>query len=118
MGIEIQDDERSGIFVARVRGRMTVIDQAAAVAAARAAIAKRQRLKMLIVLEEFDGWASAEEWSDENFRLDRDEGVERIAIVCEPRWREQLSLFIGEAFRRMPIEYFASDEAARVWLAA
>jgi hypothetical protein len=44
------------------------------------------------------------------------EGVSRMAIVGEAGWRVAVLTTIAQPVRRVPIDYFTTEEAARRWL--
>ena len=114
MGVEIH--EEPDLLVARIRGRMTVADQGALVAALNEVVQRTGRTKILcIVDQDFTGWSGSEEWSHVG-QFEGDQHVEKAALVCDPRWNDQMFAFIGKPFRHMPIEFFSSEDAARAWL--
>jgi hypothetical protein len=114
MGVEIH--EEPGLLVGRVRGSMTVADQEALVGALNDVVRRTRRTKILCIADhDFTGWSGSEEWSHAS-QFEGDEHVEKAALVCDPRWNDQMLAFIGKPFRRMPIEFFSSEDAARDWL--
>ena len=73
---------------------------------------------MLVVLRDFAGWEHSARWSEVDDFAASDQHLRRIAVVGEPRWREQSLLFMASELRAVPIEYFATaalDDALR-WL--
>jgi hypothetical protein len=77
-------------------------------------------LHLLIVLEDFKGWAANPDWNDLTFYVQHGDAIERIAIVGDPRWKSQALMFAAAGLRKAPVEFFAEDDlaAARAWLAA
>jgi hypothetical protein len=78
-------------------------------------------VRLLFVLEGFEGWEPADNWSDLTFYAKYGDCIDRIAIVGEERWRSEALMFAGDELRRAPVEYFArsagDETAARAWLA-
>jgi hypothetical protein len=76
------------------------------------------KVRLLVVLDKFDGWDSTSNWSDLTFFARYGDNIERIAIVGDPRWREYALMFAAADLRRAPVEYFVADAftAARTWL--
>ena len=76
------------------------------------------KVRLLVVLDKFDGWDGLSNWSDLTFFARYGDNIERIAIVGEPRWRDYALMFAAADLRRAPVEYFVADAiaAARTWL--
>ena len=86
-------------------------------------VAEMRRLgaiRLLFVLDRFEGWESGDNWSDLSFYATHGDLIERIAIVGEEKWRAEALMFAGADLRRAPVEFFAgspaSTDEARVWL--
>ena len=87
-----------------------------------AEISRLGTVRLLFVLEGFEGWEPRDNWSDLTFYAKYSDCIERIAIVGDERWRSEALMFAGAELRRAPVEYFAGssseDGAARAWLTA
>ena len=101
-----------------LRGRVAPADHAALLFFVTRATAGGRRVRFLIVLEDFEGWTSDEEWGDDALRLESDAPIVKAAIVGEPQWKELVFAFVARPFRKTPIEYFGDETAARSWLGA
>jgi hypothetical protein len=77
-------------------------------------------VRLLFVLEGFEGWEPGANWNDLTFYVKHGSRVERIAIVGHERWRGESLMFAGADLRAGPVEFFVPDELARAraWLAA
>ena len=108
----------SGLIRARVSGVMDVSDQEALQRAAVGLIQKGQKVRLLVSLESFLGWARKDNWDDIGFLVQHGDAIEKMAIVGEPRWRDEVYLFVGKGFRSTDIQYFAdgSLDAAEFWV--
>jgi hypothetical protein len=73
---------------------------------------------VLLFLEDFEGWKSSESWGELEFLERNDEMLDRIAIVGDERWREQMELFMLKGLRPVDIRYFTPEEEAlaRAWV--
>ena len=76
------------------------------------------KVRLLVVLDKFQGWDGLSNWSDLTFFARYSDNLERIAIVGEPKWRDHALMFAAADLRRAPVEYFVADAMAdaRVWL--
>jgi hypothetical protein len=47
-----------------------------------------------------------------------DSYIEKIAVVADQKWKDQISMFIGASRRHAAVEFFldGSEEDARDWL--
>jgi hypothetical protein len=83
-------------------------------------LARHGSVRLLCVLSQFEGWDSQSDWDDLTFYLKHGDGIARIAIVGDERWRTLTLMFASADLRRAPVEFFTSDKLAdaRVWLAA
>lgn len=81
-------------------------------------IQKLGEIKLLVLLQDFTGWESAEGWDDTSFTDRNDIYIKKYAIVGDIKWRDLVSLFTFKDFRSVPIEYFESrdEDKARHWL--
>ena len=76
------------------------------------------KVRALIQLENFVGWEPSDQWGDVSFFFRHDRDIERIAVVCEPRWRDQMQVFLFADYRQAEARFFAETEMepARAWL--
>jgi hypothetical protein len=79
---------------------------------------ERGQVRLLIVLEHFQGWERGADWNDMRFYERHGQNVERIAIVGEDKWRAEAQLFLLAGLRAAPVRFFAAGEVeqARGWL--
>ena len=73
-------------------------------------------VRLLFVLDGFDGWAAQDNWSDLSFYVKHGDRIERIAIVGQDRWRTEALMFAGADLRKAPVEFFSERADARAWL--
>jgi stage II sporulation SpoAA-like protein len=76
--------------------------------------------RLLVILENFDGWERSADWgNDLDFLFLHGGKISKIAIVAEPRWETRALGFAGAGVRRAPVKFFPPNELeqARSWLA-
>src|SRR6185295_2813039 len=104
-------EEGGNLVRITLQGRMAPADHAALLYFVTRAIDAAPAVRLLVVLDGFAGWKGGNEWGDEDLRLRDDAKVAKVAIVGENRWKDEVYAFIGQPFRRMPIEYFTAEPA-------
>lgn len=111
--------EKPELAVIKVSGKLAYAEFASVQAAPEDEDAFRgQKLNLLILLKDFQGWQQSEEWGSLRF-LDRSNAIlRRIAVVGEQRWHDSMEMFLLKGLRPIEIEYFDPQEEslARVWL--
>jgi hypothetical protein len=83
-------------------------------------VARIGPVRLLFVLEGFEGWEPSARWNDLSFYVRHGDTIERIAIVGPERWRSEALMFAGADLRKAPVEYFPDGEVAeaRAWLSS
>ena len=104
------------LVAATLAGVITANDQAELVQFVRAAIPMAGSVRVLVRLEQFAGWNPGAHANGDALWLRDDEGVSRIALVGDPAWRVMVLTVFTQPLRQVPIEYFATEAAARRWL--
>ena len=105
----------SGLVGATVVGAVTRADQRALVNLVQAAVARFGTVRVLIRVQSYAG-------PHHDGRFDPDglwdgpnvEGISKIAVVGKPAWKTVAPATYRR--QRVPIEYFATEQAARRWL--
>ena len=74
--------------------------------------------RLLVILENFQGWERGADWNDLDFLLSHAGKISKIAIVAEPRWETLALAFAGAGVRRSPVKFFSPNalEQAPSWL--
>jgi hypothetical protein len=78
------------------------------------------RVRLLFVLDGFDGWASGSNWQDLTFYVKHGDAIDRIAIVGDEKWRSEALMFAAAGLRRAPVQFFPKWDlaSATTWLSA
>lgn len=114
--IVLADD---GVLHVRISRRMTVADQKDLEGVAREWVDAGREVRVLITLEDFEGWEHDKAWADDlEFVFKYGSRIARIAIAGEERWRDRAIIFAGKGFRKTEIEYFSLAELnpAKEWV--
>ena len=106
------------IYTVRISGTLSYAEYKEAQQQVAARLEQQNGSPILVLAEGFDGWEKEGDWGDLSFQLENDSRIGRMAVVCEDRWRDQLTLFTGQGFRSFPIRFFLLNEvqSARTWL--
>jgi stage II sporulation SpoAA-like protein len=109
--------EGERLLLVRIQGilRRAELDESQRVAAK--IISEAGTVRALILLDGFQGWERTEKWGDVSFLVAHDSHIEKIAIVGDERWRDEVLMFAGAGVRQSPIRYFNDAAGARAWLA-
>jgi hypothetical protein len=110
---------RAGYVTFRVSGKLRAAHLREAQKAAAEVIEKQGPVRVLLLLENYEGAASGDDWSDMSFQAKYDRDIVRMAVVGEKQWHASASMFIGKGLRHFPIEFFTPSEMEKAdrWLA-
>ena len=119
MPVEIIDASRKLVQV-KIRGVLTKADHERIMQAAKEAIAREGKIRALIILEGFEGWARHEDWGDVSFMMEEGQQIEKMAIVGDEKWRDDALAFTAKGFRPTAIEFFPSSRLneAHTWVSS
>jgi SpoIIAA-like len=108
--------EPPDLVIATLAGVVTSGDQASVIEWIRNWVRDAGTVRVLVVLELFGGWHPPDSLDDPRMWLRDDEGVSKMAFVGALTWKRSVLTFLAQPVRRLPIEYFDSESAARRWL--
>jgi len=113
-------DYSGGVLTGRITGKLKHSDLIATQKRAGELIREHGNIRLLTILENFEGVEKAGDWGDISFQMEFDDQIEKIAVVGDKKWKETSEMFTGKGVRRMPIEFFESAdlEKAKVWVAS
>ncbi len=115
MAMELTVENR-GLLVMQIRGVLRRADLDEGQRAAAQLIRKEGRISALICLEGFQGWESGAEWGDVSFLVEHDSDIEKMAIVGQRRWHDEVLMFVGAGLRHCAVRYCDDEASARAWL--
>jgi hypothetical protein len=118
MSTTIQKEE-GRVWQFRISGVLKKAELDSAQAGAREEIRKAGKIKVLLILDAFQGWEKGPDWGDMSFFADHGDDIEQIAVVADPKWETDAMMFVGAGFRRTRVKFFTHGEVsqARAWLA-
>ncbi len=117
MSVTIQKEE-GNVRIMRVAGMLKKGDFDAALNAEAREWTPETHVRVLVLAEGFQGWERSEGWGDLSFFLKHGDKVDKIAIVAEQKWEDDLKMFAAAGFRRAPVKFFSPQQvaSARAWL--
>ena len=112
--------ERDNIFRLELHGTLQKIDFHRSEEQLAAEMRRIGTVRLLFVLEKFDGWDVHAGWQDLSFYVKNGDSVDRIAIVGPERWRSEALMFAAADLRRAAVEFFGEEALAdaRTWLSS
>ncbi len=112
--------QQGDVYVMRIAGllKKSELDALQASAAKMFDYDPLFRVKLLILVEEFEGWERNPDWGDMTFYIEHGDKITKIAIVGDPKWETEFKMFTGAGFRSAPVKFYPSDQLqqARTWL--
>lgn len=105
-------------IAATISGLMTQADRDAFEAAARETIARVGQINALFLLKDFAGLSNQVDWGRIEFYADHADDIAKMAIVGDPKWETQASLFTGRGARQTDVRFFPMHEfgSAQQWV--
>ncbi len=118
MPAQIQQ-QSNDTYVLRISGSLKRSEFGAEQTALARQIDTGSKPRLLVILENFEGWERGADWDDLDFMISHGGKISRIALVAEPRWDTLALAFAGAGVRRAPVKFFPPNELdqARSWLA-
>jgi len=112
--------EPNGICRLDVRGILRQPELVIAEQAVAAEITRLGPVKLLVVLDRFEGWERQGNWDHATFYMEHGDDIARIGIVGPERWRMEMLMFAAAGLRKGPVQYFPEDAfgIAKAWLSA
>ncbi len=110
--------ESDDLFVISVQGVFTFDDLKEVEEKACEQIDRNKKTKLLVLAEEFSGWGKEGDWGDLTFMYEYDSCIEKIAVVAEANWKDEMLMYLGAGRRKAQVKFFLYDEeeTARNWL--
>ena len=119
MPIKVQM-ESDKLAVVRVSGllKKSELDAMQADASKKLESVPDARFNVLMIIENFQGWQSGDDWGDMSFYSAHGDKMEKIAIVGDPKREADWILFMGGGIRPSPVKFFPTGQLAqaRQWL--
>ena len=99
-------------------GKLTVRDFQELQTLARLSLEQFGQVRILVELEDFQGWSKETGWENTSFLEENEEGISKLAFVGDEKWKVEIFMFTGKPMRQMAIEFFPQDQfdQAQAWL--
>ena len=65
-------------------------------------------VRLLVVLRDFEGWDPVSNWSNLTFYARHGDGIGRLALVGEEKWRDLAMMFSAAGLRKAEVEVLHS----------
>jgi hypothetical protein len=119
MAIQIET-ESNGLLNIRVSSFMSREDEKQCQEAIVKAIKLYGTVKGLVVMEAFQGWEKSTEWEDLLFYAEYENKVEKIAVIGDLKWHDDMFAFLSGPFRSGAVKLFnpSQESEARTWLSS
>jgi hypothetical protein len=110
--------ESDDLFVVNIQGIYTYDDQKEIEKYSDGNVGADQKVKILVLAEQFSGWGKEGDWGDLTFMYENDHHIEKIAVVGDVKWKDQFLMFLGAGRRQAAVEFFLPNELedARDWI--
>ena len=117
MGVAIEVDANN-VWQLQISGKLIKAEMDAVQAKAVDYISKVGTVKTLVILDGFEGWEEGVNWGDMSFFVAHGDEIDKIAIVGDPKWEDDMLMFVSAGLRKAPVRYFPEDQLdqARAWL--
>jgi hypothetical protein len=119
MAVDLQQDAGGKILVIKLTGKLTKEDYEHFVPKVESLIKDHGKLRILVQMHNFQGWAGGALWQDIKFDLKNFRHIERVALVGEKSWEHGMAAFC-KPFTTATMRYFDRSEVeqAEVWIRA
>ncbi len=106
------------LFVVSVEGILTFNELKEIQNNVSQAIDRSRKIKVLLLAENFSGWAKEGDWGNLEFLYEHDSYIKKIAVVTNEKWKDWLLTFLLAGMREASVESFMAgeEEKARNWL--
>jgi hypothetical protein len=84
----------------------------------RLGIDRDRKIKILVNATHFSGWGEGGDWGNQEFMYEYDPCIEKIAVIADEKWEEQMLLYLEAGRRQASVAFFSPSEAqnAQDWL--
>lgn len=112
--IEKLQPEKENVIAFRLTGKLHDEDYKSFVPEVEALIAREGKIRLLLQLENFQGWDLHAAWDDITFGIKHFRDLERIAVVGDLGW-EKWMLKLSKPFSEAKTRFFPADEMIAAW---
>lgn len=119
MTVKLNELDEGRLLEVHLTGKLVKEDYAAFLPAVERLVKQHGKIRMLVEMHDFHGWAAGAMWEDTKFAAHHFHDIERLAIIGETKREKGMAVFC-KPFTTAEARYFDSAKAAeaRDWLAA
>jgi hypothetical protein len=119
MSVDLHQDAGGKLLEVKLTGKLTNEDYEHFVPKVESLIKEHGKLRILVQMHDFQGWAGGALWQDIKFDLKNFRHIERLALVGEKSWEHGMAVFC-KPFTTATIQYFDRSEVeqAEAWIRA
>lgn len=117
MPLALKETDGGKTLEVSLTGKLVRDDYDTFVPTVEQAIEANGKIRMLVVMHDFNGWTVSAAWEDTKFGARHFRDIDRLAMVGETKWQHGMAMFC-KPFTMATVRYFEHDklEAARAWL--
>lgn len=106
------------VICARISGVMKLTDLQTLQLAGMDVIRQGSKPRLLVMLENFQGWEKGADWGDVGFQIAHGNDIDKIALVGDEKWKDNVFAFVGKGLRTTKIEFFTHSalKEADIWI--
>src|SRR5690349_17359378 len=116
MSAQIVNAADNDILTIKITGKLSAPELIGVRKTAAELLRQKDHSKLLVLIQNFEGWNKGGDWGDLSGQAELDPNVEKMAIVGDKKWEDFALIFAGQGLRRFPIEYFDDPNKAQAWL--
>ena len=110
--------ESEDLLLVHFRGILKYSDQEEYERIGRLEIDRSRKIKIFVNATGFSGWGKDGDWTNREFMYEYDPCIEKIAVVADEKWKEQMLMYLRAGKRQASVAFFSPSQAqdARDWL--
>ncbi|NNJ25985.1 STAS/SEC14 domain-containing protein [Alienimonas chondri] len=116
-GHAVADGSAENVIEVTLTGKLAAADYEAFVPRIEPLLQQHDKVRMVVILDDFHGWSVGALWEDVKFDLKHFADIDRLAIVGDATWEKGMSVFC-KPFTTAKVQYFdlSKVDAARAWV--
>lgn len=117
--IQIVEKAAGKVLEVAVTGKLSREDYLEFVPVVEEQIKNHGKIRILVILNDFDGWSVGATWEDIKFDAKHFNDIEKLALVGDKAWEKGMAVFC-RPFTTADVRYFDLDnlQKAREWIGA
>jgi hypothetical protein len=117
MAVQLYKEPEKRFVSVQTTGKLTKEDYEHFVPEIEQMVKEHGKIRLLFEMHDFHGWKAGALWEDIKFDIKHFSDIERLAVVGEKRWEQQMAAFC-RPFTTAKIRYFdhTSIDEAKGWL--